>query len=64
MSHPSVSKSKPTRAHKAVSLSKTVARNKVTGRKTAVTAVKHGIKRGSGTPSEGRQAGQALSEQY
>jgi hypothetical protein len=64
MSHPSISKSKPTRTHKAVSLSPTVARNKATGDKAAVTPVKHGIKRGSGAPSEGRQAGQALPEQY
>lgn len=64
MAHPSVSKSKPTRTHKAVSLSTTVARNKETGRKAAVTTVKHGIKRGRGTPSESRQAGQVLHEQY
>lgn len=64
MAHPSISKSKPTRTHKAVSLSTTVARNKETGRKAAVTTVKHGIKRGRGTPSESRQAGQVLHEQY
>lgn len=64
MAHPSVSKSKPTRTHKAVSLSTTAARNKETGREAAVTTVKHGIKRGRGTPSESRQGGQVLHEQY
>lgn len=64
MTHPSVSKLKPTRTHKAVSLSTSVARNKETGRKAAVTTVKHGIKRGRGTPSESRQARQVLHEQY